>query len=402
MYTSKHANIANAYKKWSGEMIGLKKSDAINKKQKIELDFLNTISNDLAKKDKYSNLFNELKTVYKEYAPLSKQYDYFTECLWGIDAFKFAASFVPVFNELKKKQLGKENKFDVMFKDLKPVLPFKNFNKRTDIKLCNTMLQEYIANVDREFMPRFLDSLLMVHNGNVKSLTDFLYNNSSFVDNEKAKIMFAEFEKSSSLYERDPLYLLSSSILLHYQKTVIPQISYYERHINELQKIYVKGLIENIKTKKFYPDANGTMRVSFGKVADYQPKDGVQYLHYTTIDGMVEKNKTGLEDFYVNPKLIELYDKKDFGQYVDKNGKLRIAFTGSNHTTGGNSGSPVINAKGELIGTNFDRNWEGTMSDVMYNGSFCRNIILDIRFTLWMVDKYAGAGYLLKEMKLVK
>jgi hypothetical protein len=402
MYTSKHANIANAYKKWSGEMIGLKKSDAINKKQKIELDFLNTISNDLAKKDKYSNLFNELKTVYKEYAPLSKQYDYFTECLWGIDAFKFAASFVPVFNELKKKQLGKENKFDVMFKDLKPVLPFKNFNKGTDIKLCNTMLQEYIANVDREFMPRFLDSLLTVHNGNVKSLTDFLYNNSSFVDNEKAKIMFAEFEKSSSLYERDPLYLLSSSILLHYQKTVIPQISYYERHINELQKIYVKGLIENIKTKKFYPDANGTMRVSFGKVADYQPKDGVQYLHYTTIDGMVEKNKTGLEDFYVNPKLIELYDKKDFGQYVDKNGKLRIAFTGSNHTTGGNSGSPVINAKGELIGTNFDRNWEGTMSDVMYNGSFCRNIILDIRFTLWMVDKYAGAGYLLKEMKLVK
>jgi hypothetical protein len=264
------------------------------------------------------------------------------------------------------------------------------------------MLQEYIANVDREFMPRFLDSLLTVHNGNVKSLTDFLYNNSSFVANEKAKIMFAEFEKSSSLYERDPLYLLASSILLHYQKTVIPQISYYERHINELQKIYVKGLIENIKTKKFYPDANGTMRVSFGKVADYQPKDGVQYLHYTTIDGMVEKNKTGLEDFYVNPKLIELYYKKDFGQYADKNGKLRIAFTGSNHTTGGNSGSPVINAKGELIGTNFDRNWEGTMSDVMYNGSFCRNIILDVRFTLWMVDKYAGAGYLLKEMKLVK
>ena len=402
MYTSKHAGIANAYKKWSGEMIGLKKSDAVYKKQKTELDFLNAVSNDLAKKEKYSNLFIELKTVYKEYAPLSKQYDYFTECLWGIDAFKFAASFAPVFSELKKKQSGKENKFDALFKDLKPVLPFKNFNKETDIKLCNTMLQEYIANVDREFMPRFLDSLLTVHNGNVKSLTDFLYNNSSFVANEKAKIMFAEFEKSSSLYERDPLYLLASSILLHYQKTVIPQISYYERHINELQKIYVKGLIENIKTKKFYPDANGTMRVSFGKVADYQPKDGVQYLHYTTIDGMVEKNKTGLEDFYVNPKLIELYDKKDFGQYADKNGKLRIAFTGSNHTTGGNSGSPVINAKGELIGTNFDRNWEGTMSDVMYNGNFCRNIILDVRFTLWMVDKYAGAGYLLKEMKLVK
>jgi hypothetical protein len=214
--------------------------------------------------------------------------------------------------------------------------------------------------------------------------------------------MFSDFEKSASLYERDPMYLLASSIYLHYQKTVIPQIGYYDRQINDLQKVYMKGLKENVKAKKFYPDANGTLRVSFGKVADYQPKDGVLNLHYTTIDGMVEKNKMGIEDYYVKPRLIELYEKKDYGQYADKNGKLRIAFIGSNHTTGGNSGSPVINAKGELIGTNFDRNWEGTMSDIMYNGDFCRNIVLDVRFTLWMIDKYAGAGYLLNEMKLVK
>jgi hypothetical protein len=162
------------------------------------------------------------------------------------------------------------------------------------------------------------------------------------------------------------------------------------------------GLKENIKDKKFYPDANGTLRVAYGKVDDYKGRDGIEYLHYTTLDGLVEKNKTGEEDFYVVPRVIELYEKKDFGQYADKSGRIRTAFIGSNHTTGGNSGSPVINGKGELIGTNFDRNWEGTMSDVMYNVNFCRNITLDIRFTLWVVDKFAGAGYLLKEMNIRK
>jgi hypothetical protein len=402
MYTAKYAGVANAYKKWSGEMAGLIKSGAVNKKKKQEDEFLALVSSDPTKKEIYKNLFNQFNRTYQEYAPLSKQYDYFTECLWGVDAFRLSASFMPVFAELKKKQQGKDNKFETLLKDTKPALPFKNFNKETDRKLCKAMLEAYVAGTDREFMPRYLDSLLTVHNGNVNALTDFLYNNSSFIDNEKAKLMFSDFEKSASLYERDPMYLLASSIYLHYQKTVIPQIGYYDRQINDLQKVYMKGLKENVKAKKFYPDANGTLRVSFGKVADYQPKDGVLNLHYTTIDGMVEKNKMGIEDYYVKPRLIELYEKKDYGQYADKNGKLRIAFIGSNHTTGGNSGSPLINAKGELIGTNFDRNWEGTMSDVMYNGDFCRNIVLDVRFTLWMIDKYAGAGYLLNEMKLVK
>jgi hypothetical protein len=235
------------------------------------------------------------------------------------------------------------------------------------------------------------------------ALTTYVYDNSNFVDNTKAKAMFSDFEKNAVVYEKDPLYLLASAISQHYQKTVVPQISYYDRQINQLQKEYMLGLRETIKDKKFYPDANGTMRVSFGKVSGYKGRDAVEFLHYTTLDGLIEKNSTGgEEDFYVKPRLIELYEKKDYGQYADKNGKLRTAFIGSNHTTGGNSGSPVLNAKGQLIGTNFDRNWEGTMSDIMYNGSFCRNIILDIHYTLWIVDKYAGAGYLLNEMKIVK
>lgn len=401
MYANRYAGVANYYKKWSGEVIGLQKSDAVNKKKKFEEEFLAAVP-DAAKKETYTNLFKEFKQTYQDYAPLSRQYDYFSECLWGVDGLRMANSFAPVFAELKKKQAGRENKFSTVFNEAKPAIPFKNYSREVDKKLFQAMIDVYLKNVDRHLMPRHLDSLLTANYDNTARLTDFLYANSNFIDNAKAKAMFADFEQNAATYERDPFYQLATAIYNHYQKTVIPQVNYYEREINELQRDYMKALRENVKDKKFYPDANGTLRVSYGKVSDYKGKDGVSYLHYTTMDGLIEKNQTGAEDFYVKPRLVELYNKKDFGPYADKNGKLRVAFIGSNHTTGGNSGSPVLNAKGELIGTNFDRNWDGTMSDIMYNGSFCRNIILDVRYTLWIVDKYAGAGYLLKEMKLVR
>jgi hypothetical protein len=402
MYTARYAGVANYAKKWKGEMLGLMKSDAVFRKKKFEAEFLSTFGGDNVKKDKYAALLKQLEKLYADYAPLSRQYDYYTECLLGIDALRMTGNFVNVFAELKKKLAGKENKFAQVFKDATPAIPFKNFDRETDKKLCRAMLLTYEKEVDRGLMPQYIDSLLQTQKGNIWDVTSVLYNSSKFVDNEKAKAMFADFEKNYAKYEKDPMYALSSAISQHYQKKIQPQLIYIERQIAQLQKEYMLALKENVKDKKFYPDANGTLRVAYGKVNSYKPRDGMLSLHYTTLDGLVEKNKSGEEDFAVDERVIQLYQNRDFGDYTDKNGQVRTAFIASNHTTGGNSGSPVLNGKGELIGTNFDRNWEGTMSDVMYNRDLCRNIVLDIHFTLWVIDRFAGAGYLLNEMKIIK
>jgi hypothetical protein len=162
------------------------------------------------------------------------------------------------------------------------------------------------------------------------------------------------------------------------------------------------GQMEMLKEKRFYPDANSTMRVSYGKVDDYSPSDGVQYNYFTTGRGILEKEDSAIYDYAVDPKLKDLLINKDFGKYSDKDGTLHLAFTASNHTTGGNSGSPVLDENGYLIGINFDRNWEGTMSDLMYDPDQCRNIALDIRYCLFIIDKFAGAQNLIKEMKIIE
>lgn len=401
MYANAYAGVANYYKKWYGEMQGLKGYNAVEKKRAFEKEFLAVANNNPNYKGKLDDMFNEFKKIYAEYSTLSKQMDYYSECLMGIDGIRFTMNFINIFNELKKKNAGKDSKFDDLLKTIKKSIPFRNMNKETDIKLCTAMLNEYVKGVEKINRPFYLDSLLTAHNNDGASVAKFLYDNSSFIDNTKAKAMLDDFEQNAALYERDPYYKMVSGIVKYYQTAVIPQANYDELLITELQKDYVKAMRDLMKDKKFWPDANSTLRVAYGKVNDYEPRDGVAYKHYTTLDGIMEKEKPGDDEFNVFPKLKELYEKKDFGPYADKDGKIHVAFIASNHTTGGNSGSPVLNAKGELIGTNFDRNWEGTMSDVMYNPNQCRNIVVDIRYTLFIIDKFAGAGYLLKEMNIV-
>lgn len=401
-YASKYASVSNYHKKWLGEMIGLKKYDAVAKKQQFEKEFMQSVNASVALKEKYGNLFPQLEKVYAEYRILNKQVDYYSECLMAIDAFTYARGYMNLITELKKKQKGVANNYDNALAELKKLGFFKNYNKATDAKICEVMLNEYIKGVNANNRPYVLDSMITAYNNDAKKLTEFLYSNTNFTDKDKALAMLNDFEKYTQLYERDPIFFLTNAIVKYYSNSVFPQFQYDEREINELQKQYVQAQREVFKDKKFYPDANSTLRVAYGKVNNYKPKDGVEYNYYTTLDGIIEKEIPGDEQFDVPAKLKELYLKKDYGMYANKDGKVPVAFTASNHTTGGNSGSPVFNAKGQLIGTNFDRNWEGTMSDIMYNPNQCRNIVLDVRYTLFVIDKFAGAGYLLNEMKIMK
>jgi hypothetical protein len=188
----------------------------------------------------------------------------------------------------------------------------------------------------------------------------------------------------------------------YYIDEIIPAMSIHENSLDSLYRIYNKALMEMQTEKTFYPDANSTLRVTYGKVDTYFPKDGIKYDHFTTLDGVMEKENLGLDDYKVDPKLKELWRSKDYGQYADKDGTMHVCFAASNHTTGGNSGSPVLNADGHLIGINFDRNWEGTMSDVQYDPEMCRNISVDIRYCLFVIDKLAGAKHLIDEMTIIK
>ncbi|HEX3009184.1 MAG TPA: S46 family peptidase, partial [Bacteroidales bacterium] len=179
----------------------------------------------------------------------------------------------------------------------------------------------------------------------------------------------------------------------------------YNRSItsnDSLYRIYMRGLKEFNKDRILFPDANQTLRVSYGQVKGYSPMDAVRYGYYTTIDGILAKKDSTISDYAVSPKLLELWKNKDYGPYADTTGKLRVCFVASNHTSGGNSGSPVFNARGELIGLNFDRCWEGTMSDIFYDPSLCRNIVLDSRYLLFVLDKISGGSHLIKELQIVK
>lgn len=401
-YSAKHAGVANYWKKMIGENRGINKLDAIEKKQALEKEFMQWAQADTVRKVKYGNLIPAFEKTYADLKPYNVIENYISEGGLGIEAFTYAYRY----NKLVEKSLDNTataadlDKLEQQFRDGVSGY-FKNYYLPIDKDVFKALLTDWFANQPADKIP----AELLASKAKYKTMdewADNLFAKSAFTDSTRVRNLLNGYSaKSYKKIIKDPVYQLASAVYEYYFKQIMPVTSTLNARLDSLQRIYMTGLMEFQPNRRFYPDANSTLRVAYGKVDDYEPRDAVKFNYFTTLEGIIEKEDPAIYDYVVEPKLKELFQNKDYGQYAAPDGKMHIAFIASNHTTGGNSGSPVLNADGHLIGVNFDRNWEGTMSDLMYDPDQCRNITLDIRYCLFVIDKFAGAGHLVKEMTLV-
>jgi len=402
-YADKYAGVANYWKKMIGENRGIRKLDALNKKQQLEQRFAQWAENSDGLKASYGGLLPLFKSIYDQYAPVSERETYVREAALGIELMRFAAGFNPLLTKSRDKATT-PNEINRLVDQAKRSASafFKNYNASIDHEVFSAMMQDWITHQQADALPEAVRNGIDKYKGNFDAWAAAVVGKSMFADSVKTDRLLGHYKTSkASAIEKDPAFQLALAIYSYYFDQLIPQSQAFEQQLDSLQRVYMQGLMAFAPEKRFYPDANSTLRVAYGKVDDYFPRDAVHYNYFTTLEGIMEKEDPEIYDYVVEPKLKSLYQTRDYGRYGDADGKMHIAFTASNHTTGGNSGSPVLNADGQLIGINFDRNWEGTMSDLMYDPDQCRNISLDIRYCLFIIDKFAGAGHLVKEMTLV-
>lgn len=398
-YAAKYAGISNAWKKWQGEVKGLKRLNALNRKLDFEKEFQSWALANGIWDSKYKAVFENFDSLYNDYARFIKAYDYYAEVVYrGVEVFSLARQLNAILSNLDKNKEKADEQCRAMLEKLDDF--FKDYNQPTDEKLAQALIPLLVKEMDASFLPEDLaDELLQFED---ISRVRKIYQKSVLLDRGKLAALLESCSANKlKRLRKDPLVHLFNRLHTKFDAEIYPTVNKLNDAIDENMKSYMAGLMEMKKGQAFYPDANLTLRVAYGKVEGYEPRDGVVYKHFTTLTGIMEKDNPNIYDYDVPDRLKKLYETKDFGRYAD-NGDVPVCFLASNHTTGGNSGSPVLNAHGELIGVNFDRCWEGTMSDIMFDPERCRNIVLDIRYALFIIDKFAGAGYLLDEMEIVE
>jgi hypothetical protein len=400
-YASKYARISNAWKKWRGESLGLQKSGAADLRKKYEEEFMNRLTQNSEHLEKYGNV---LPVLYKLYGDLEKfniAEIYYDEVFFrNSETFRMAMQLSNLLSTYGSEKFSEnKNRIGNALANL-----YKDYDANLDQEVSLALIELYKVSIPREFLPNeaikidastFANSLLT---GKRK------VNGWSLVENTK-EIFDNEVELIKAL-EEDPLIKEICKIRDAFNEKVEPTLEANAGQLAEMQRIYMEAQLAVFPDKKIFPDANSTLRVTYGKVNGYQPSDRpTRYEHQTYLDGVIAKYIPGDYEFDLPQKLIDLEKNKDYGVYGIGKGKkaqMPVNFIATNHTTGGNSGSPALDKDGNLIGLNFDRVWEGTMSDLHYDAEICRNIMVDARYILFIIDKFAGAGYLLDEMKIVK
>lgn len=376
-YASKQARIANAWKKWIGENLGIEKSNAIAKRRAFEDKFTQALK-DKNLESKYGHILPEFDKLYRDFADIN------------IKRRNFIEVFV-VTNELMTMTLRAYQMEQAINQNP------DNFEK-AKARFASTLKgihKNYDVNVDKGVFKNVMPFY-------TEKADAAIYKKTALTDLDNAlKLLEGKPKDVLKKLNNDVAYKYAKPFIEDFYSAINPEFETKNAPITALEKEYMKALMEALPDARYFPDANSTLRVTYGKVKGYSPKDAVYYMPVSYLDGVIEKYIPGDYEFDVPQKLLDLYETKDFGPYADANGKVPVCFLGTNHTTGGNSGSPAIDAHGNLIGLNFDRVWEGTMSDMNYDPDICRNIMVDARYVLFIIDKFAGAKHLIKEMKLV-
>jgi Peptidase S46 len=400
-YAAKYAGTANYWKKWMGEMQGVKQTNGIGKKLQYEATYRQQMEANPLWKQKYSGVLDSLNAYYLQIQPYAQTRDYYSELVKNVELFTIGDRLISFLNDVHEKGEGQYETMREQF--LAGMQPFyQNYNAKVDHDICASLMGLYAKGVPTPYAGSEFAQIWQENNKDGRALADKLYAVSGLTSPEKLKAFVQQpYNTVVAQMWKDPATRLAMALRKGFVDNVSKPLADIQSNINNLQRTYMQAQMDVMGSKKsFYPDANSTLRVTYGKVDGYNPRDAIHYDFYTYLDGVMEKYIPGDYEFDVPARLIELYKKKDYGRY-GVNGKMPVCFIASNHTTGGNSGSPALDAYGHLIGLNFDRTWEGTMSDINYDPSICRNIMVDIRYVLFIIDKYAGCTRLVNEMKLM-
>lgn len=397
-YVSKYARVSNSWKRWKGEMLGIERTNALEVIRAEEALFERTCKA-IPELNQDQNLVAELVDLYTRRKSIYLERTAYIEVgYYGIEAFRYVLGYTKLI-ELAESGDQEALKAEAE-KQAKRIEEFtEGYDPELDWKVAVNILPIYLNAINTKPGEEVSELKALKGEKQIKEIKE-MFADAPYFKKDFIEKLRANPAKMAKKIADDDIYELSLEMYQHFLTELNPVYEDYNIQIDALQARYVNAMQRAFPKKPFYPDANSTLRVAYGKVASYQARDAVRYEAQTYLEGVMEKYVPGDYEFDLPQKLIDLYERKDYGRY-GSNGKMPVCFIATNHTTGGNSGSPVLNAKGELIGLNFDRAWDGVMSDMYFDPSICRNVMVDLRYVLFIIDKLGGASYLVDEMDLV-